>query len=196
VRERDELVVDHLGLVASRTRVFLTRWPMAWREWSFEDILQLGLEGLIDAAQRFDRSREIKFSTYAVHRIDGAIWDGCRGNRWFTGQKRDAQTRPEASLDEPVISRGNGTQAAYLLQDVIPGGIEPEQELSLEMDVEVLHQAFDRADLSTRELYILERYYWDEALLGDIGDELGISESRACQIRGRAVVKLREAVAL
>ena len=51
------------------------------------------------------------------------------------------------------------------------------------------------SQLSERESKILEMYFWDGLVLGSIGKSLGISESRATQIRNRALKKLRALLA-
>jgi RNA polymerase sigma factor for flagellar operon FliA len=44
----------------------------------FDDLLSAGREGLLDAARRYDPSRDISFRTYANHRIRGAMLDNVR----------------------------------------------------------------------------------------------------------------------
>src|SRR5437016_7309115 len=46
------------------------------------DLISYGLGGLISAIERFDMSREIKFETYAITRIRGAIIDELRTLDW------------------------------------------------------------------------------------------------------------------
>ena len=46
------------------------------------DLISYGLLGLINAIERFDPSREIKFETYAITRIKGAIIDELRALDW------------------------------------------------------------------------------------------------------------------
>jgi RNA polymerase sigma factor FliA len=46
------------------------------------DLISYGLLGLIDAIERFDLEREIKFETYAIARIKGAIVDELRAQDW------------------------------------------------------------------------------------------------------------------
>lgn len=48
----------------------------------FDDLVSFGVFGLMDAIEKFDPSRGIKFETYAIARIRGAILDGLRGNDW------------------------------------------------------------------------------------------------------------------
>jgi RNA polymerase sigma factor for flagellar operon FliA len=48
----------------------------------FDDLVSYGVFGLMDAIEKFDTSRGIKFETYAIARIRGAILDGLRSNDW------------------------------------------------------------------------------------------------------------------
>ena len=64
---RNQLIEQNLGLVKSIARRFLGRGHEA------EDLFQIGCIGLIRAAERFDSSFGVKFSTYAVPMIMGEI---------------------------------------------------------------------------------------------------------------------------
>jgi RNA polymerase sigma factor FliA len=48
----------------------------------YDDLVSFGVFGLLDAIEKFDPSRGIKFETYAIARIRGAILDGLRSNDW------------------------------------------------------------------------------------------------------------------
>ncbi|RPJ84574.1 MAG: sigma-70 family RNA polymerase sigma factor, partial [Acidobacteria bacterium] len=52
------------------------------------DLVQDGVLGLIDAAQRFDESRGIKFETFAERRVRGAMIDALRREAWPRGVRR------------------------------------------------------------------------------------------------------------
>jgi RNA polymerase sigma factor for flagellar operon FliA len=52
------------------------------------DLVQDGVIGLIDAAQRFDEGRGIKFETFAERRIRGAMIDALRKDAWPRGVRR------------------------------------------------------------------------------------------------------------
>lgn len=64
---REKIVEDNTGLVWSVVRRFLGRGHDA------EDLFQIGCIGLIKAIQKFDRSYDVRFSTYAVPMIMGEI---------------------------------------------------------------------------------------------------------------------------
>lgn len=79
---RDEIFARHAALVESVSRSFV-RQGAAERD----DLLQVGYLGLLAAIERFDPSREVKFSTYASHCVDGEI-------RHFLRDKTESIRRP------------------------------------------------------------------------------------------------------
>lgn len=83
--ERDALAAKYLPLVrtvAGRLAVALPPHVDA------DDLLSYGLFGLLDALDRFDESRGVRFETYASARIRGAIIDGLRSEQWAPAQYR------------------------------------------------------------------------------------------------------------
>ncbi|WP_026286128.1 FliA/WhiG family RNA polymerase sigma factor [Salsuginibacillus kocurii] len=54
-----------------------------------EELISHGLIGLYDALEKFDRSRDLKFDTYASFRVRGAIIDGLRREDWLPRSVRD-----------------------------------------------------------------------------------------------------------
>jgi len=67
------------------------------------DLVQDGVIGLIDAAQRFDQDRGIKFETFAERRVRGAMIDALRREAWPRGvrrQRRELEAAREALRNE------------------------------------------------------------------------------------------------
>jgi len=64
------------------------------------DLISYGMFGLIDAIDKFDLEREIKFETYAVNRIRGAILDELRALDWVPRSVRARAREIQRSLDE------------------------------------------------------------------------------------------------
>lgn len=58
-----------------------------------DDLVSSGVVGLLDAADRFDPSRGIKFKTYAEFRIRGTMLDYLREMDWFPRSIRQSSTR-------------------------------------------------------------------------------------------------------
>jgi RNA polymerase sigma factor for flagellar operon FliA len=76
---REQLIVEYSPLVkyvAGRVAIGLP--PNV----EFDDLVSYGIFGLMDAIDKFDPERGIKFETYAIARIRGAIMDGLRTNDW------------------------------------------------------------------------------------------------------------------
>src|SRR3954462_2369192 len=69
------------------------------------DLVQDGVIGLIDAAQRFDEARGIKFETFAERRIRGAMIDALRRDAWPRGVRRQ---RRELEAAREVLRRELG----------------------------------------------------------------------------------------
>jgi RNA polymerase sigma factor for flagellar operon FliA len=73
------------------------------------DLINAGVIGLIDAIEKFDASKQIKFKTYAEFRIRGAILDELRSMDWVPRSVRqkarkveDAYSRLEYNLGRPA----------------------------------------------------------------------------------------------
>jgi RNA polymerase sigma factor for flagellar operon FliA len=75
----DELVRAHLPLVNSIVAQVAVQFP---RHVDPRELAQAGSLGLVQAAQRFDESRQVPFRVYASHRIRGAILDAVRKADW------------------------------------------------------------------------------------------------------------------
>jgi RNA polymerase sigma factor for flagellar operon FliA len=76
---RDELIVHYAHLVkyvANRLAINLSSVV------EVDELISYGIEGLIDAIEKFDHKRNIKFETYAITRIRGSIIDGLRAMDW------------------------------------------------------------------------------------------------------------------
>ena len=90
---RDELVLKHLPLVkiiASRVRENL---PV---HVDLDDLVHAGILGLFDAASKFDMDKQVAFSSYAKHRIKGAILDSLRQLDWASRDLRRRHREIEA----------------------------------------------------------------------------------------------------
>ena len=77
---RDKLIVQYIYLaryVVGRIKVNL---PPSF---SFDDVVSFGIEGLIDAIEKYHPSKGAKFESYALMRIRGAIIDKIRSSDWL-----------------------------------------------------------------------------------------------------------------
>jgi RNA polymerase sigma factor FliA len=100
-RLRDELIVRYSSLVDFvAARVARGVPPMI----EHADLVSYGVFGLIDAIEKFDPERHIKFETYAVSRIKGAVIDELRSVDWVP-----RSVRAKARLVERAFSELQGT---------------------------------------------------------------------------------------
>jgi RNA polymerase sigma factor FliA len=194
------------------------------------DLASYGMFGLIDAIERFDLSRGIKFETYAIPRIRGAIIDELRSLDWvprsvrfkarevekaytvIEAREKRAPTDAEVAehlgtsvdelhdiinqisfvsvmaLDEMVSGeRGEGISLIDTLADISTS------DLGLGLETSELRAMLSTAinQLSDREKLVVVLYYFEGLTLAEIGEVLGVTESRVCQIHTKAVGQLR-----
>ncbi len=72
----------------------------------FDDLVGFGVFGLFDAIEKFDPSKHVKFKTYAVTRIRGAILDELRSIDWVPRSVRQKAREVEETLRELEASLG------------------------------------------------------------------------------------------
>ncbi len=93
------------------------------------------------------------------------------------------------SLDENLsVKDNNGVKLSELISD--PGSPDPFELVLKEEGKTFLAAAIE--SLSEKEKLLLALYYQEGLNLREIGDVLGVSESRVCQIHGRAIARLRK----
>jgi RNA polymerase sigma factor FliA len=101
---RKKLILDHLPLVKHVLSHVAAHLPTHVDR---EDLLQAGTLGLIDATDRFDPGRNVRFHTYAMMRIRGAMLDLLRSADWLPRSVR-SKLRRVASISaklEQEVSR-------------------------------------------------------------------------------------------
>jgi RNA polymerase sigma factor for flagellar operon FliA len=199
------------------------------------DLVSYGLLGQISAIERYDPGRDIKFETYAIVRIKGAIIDELRALDWVPRSVRSrareieraiseleaklgqAPTDEEiaakvgisvdelneslgdisrssiAALDELWSVSGEGDQVS--LMDTIEDTTGPRPADALD-EVELREALADAiARLPEREKLVVTLYYYEELTLREIGEVLGVTESRVSQLHTKAVQRLKSRLA-
>lgn len=94
---REKLILEYAPLVkiiAGRLSMYLGY------NVEYEDLVSYGIFGLIDAIDKFDFGKGIKFETYASLRIRGSILDQIRKMDWIPRSLRQKQKRLDAALSE------------------------------------------------------------------------------------------------
>src|SRR5205823_8985180 len=77
--ERETLIVEHLSLIKHVAHRVATRLPASVE---IGDLVNAGVLGLLDAVDKFEPERGVKFKTYAELRVRGAIIDSLRNLDW------------------------------------------------------------------------------------------------------------------
>jgi RNA polymerase sigma factor for flagellar operon FliA len=140
-RARERLVVAYSPLVKYVAGRMGSGLPAHVEE---ADLISYGLTGLISAIERFDLGREIKFETYAITRIRGAIIDELRNLDWVP---RSVRARARA------IERANMKLEAQLRRAPTDEEMASELELSLEGFQEALLQISNSTIVALDELW-------------------------------------------
>jgi len=163
------------------------------------DLVSYGLLGLIGAIERFDPERDIKFETYAIARIKGSIIDELRSMDWVPRSVRarardiertiEISRSPIAALDELWAGSTGGDPVALI--DTLEDPEAPEPQLAMAQTElrEALGEAISR--LPEREKLVVTLYYYEELTLREIGEVLGVTESRVSQLHTKAILRLK-----
>ncbi|MBB6452899.1 RNA polymerase sigma factor for flagellar operon FliA [Salirhabdus euzebyi] len=93
----NELVVQYMPLVDYHVNRISAHLP---KNVSKQEIKSLGFIGLVDALEKFDSKRDLKFDTYASFRIRGAIIDGLRKEDWLPRTVRDRAKQIEVIAEK------------------------------------------------------------------------------------------------
>lgn len=100
---REKLILEYaplVKLVAGRLSMYLGY------NVEYDDLVGYGIFGLIDAIDKFDSMKEVKFETYASLRIRGAILDQIRKMDWIPRTIRQRQKRMDAAIREIEAAKG------------------------------------------------------------------------------------------
>jgi len=95
--KRDRVVLEHLALVRAIAVRVHENLPV---HVDLDDLVHAGILGLFDAASKFNPDKQVVFSSYAKHRIKGAILDSLRQLDWASRDMRRRHKQVEAATRE------------------------------------------------------------------------------------------------
>ncbi len=199
------------------------------------DLISYGLVGLIGAIERFEPERGIKFETFAMTRIRGAIIDELRSLDWVPRSVRSRAREIEAAqaklehvlqrapteaelaaklnmteeelqsalleianssvyaLDELwTVSDSSGDQVSLLDTIADDSAADPQEALASTEVKDLLTEAI--GGLPEREQLVVALYYYENLTLREIGEVLGVTESRVSQLHTKAVMRLKSSL--
>jgi RNA polymerase sigma factor for flagellar operon FliA len=155
------------------------------------DVYSFGLLGLLDAVDKFRPELGHRFETYGSRRIRGAMSDGIRSLQWLPRRANQAASRvieKVVTIDFQTARTPVGVRLEDTLKD--PDAQEVSAGLELAADHEEVLEAVEL--LPEREAFVVKAHYYQDRRLADIGAELGVTESRVCQLHRRALTMLRD----
>lgn len=100
---REKLILEYaplVKLVAGRLSMYLGY------NVEYDDLVSYGIFGLIDAIDKFDFNKDVKFETYASLRIRGSILDQIRKMDWIPRTVRQRQKQMDAAMKEVELEKG------------------------------------------------------------------------------------------
>lgn len=220
----EQLVLNHLPLIQTIAKRLVKRLPPSVE---VEELVNIGVLGLMDAWERFDSSKGVPFKSYAEMRIKGQMIDALRSDdivprsvrrkhnrltqersqltlrlgrtpsreevrnqldltpKAFDKFESDSHIAKVASLDAPTSE----DSTTPLVETISLGENTAEDTFSDKQLRMAVAQAVEV--LPERERMVVTMYYVQRMTLREIGTELGVTESRACQIRGQGVKRLK-----
>lgn len=184
---RERLICHYLPMVDFLAAPFSRRVPVSYRG----DLVSFGVIGLMDAVDKFEPSLGFRFETYGSCRIKGSISDGIRALAWLP---RGASRRASRVIEKviPVDFQAARSSDGSRLQDSLSDRTDalPFDAMETAADHEEVIQALHA--LPDRERRVIVDYYYGLRQLKDIGKDLGVTESRVCQLHRRALRQLEQ----
>ena len=152
-KDRNQLIMRYVPLVKNVVGRMTSRLPSQFVD--KEDLLHVGIIGLMSALEKYDASRDVQFETYARFRIRGAILDEMRARDWVPRSTR---------------SKENKLDKAFATLQVKLGRFPTEEEIAdfLALSLDDYYQLLDQ----TRSVSLIS----SEDLPGDYLDKLSQDE--------------------
>ena len=216
--DRDQLIEQHRSYARALAIKVMQGLPV---QVDLQDLVAYGEVGLIEAAERFDPTRGVAFTTFSYYRIKGAIYDGLREMGYFTrastGRARfaaNANDLAQAAADDEQVHSEAGAPSVddeiNFTQSLIDALI-PAYFLSLESDTmpEIVDQhGLSMAQIEDREVFgfvleafkelsaderqLLDAIYFKHRSMTSLATEQGISKSWISRLHSRAIQHLRD----
>lgn len=227
---REKLANKYIHLVKYVINRLLSSSRIESEVLDYDDLFSCGVMGLLSALDGFDLSREVKFVTYSIPRIRGAIIDELRAVDWIPRSLRQRVNQLQATFQEleqelqrPASEREVAERLGVdpdtlnsLLQDASRAAVlsldeilrisddstttrgevtpsidleDPRRQIQREQIVDILTNAIE--NLPEKERLVVIMYYNEELTLREIGEVLGVTESRTCQLHTKAMMRLR-----
>lgn len=215
--DRERLFEDNLKLVKSIAQHICVRLPAGY---ALDDLIQVGLIGLLEASKVYDSALGASFKSYASIRVRGAIMDELRRQSWVprsvqqksrklsqaiqkvegrlgrAASDREIAAQMDESLDDYFETLEMVSGCTVFSLDDEDNSFEPASEDEIQLnnihdDAVKKKLAEIIGNLPYQEKMVVALYYDKELNLKEIGEVLEVSESRVCQIHSQAVSRMR-----
>lgn len=221
--QRDRVILEHLPLVKAIAVRVHENLPV---HVDLDDLVHAGILGLFDAVTKYNPDKKVAFSSYAKHRIKGAILDSLRQLDWASRDLRrrhkqveaatrslaatlqrnptEAEVAAKLGLEEHrwrqmmidlrnvglISASTRGNESEDLPPPDFPSKPEtqPDRMCAHEQLRDVLSDAMQALPERYQKVVVL--YYTNEMTMKEIGNILGINESRVSQIHKSALEKM------
>jgi RNA polymerase sigma factor FliA len=223
---RNRLIERYLPLVRYNAERVWAKLPEGV---DLNDLISAGVFGLMDAIDAFDIDRGVKFETYCVPRIRGAMLDELRTMDWVPRLVRSKASKLEAARKEIEARVGRPPTDSELAAKMSLSAEEFDKLkteacavnlISLNKkwyetdsykdvrEIDILEdgkgedptEGIQKRDLmrlvtkglNRNERLIIILYYYEELTMKEIGNTLGLSESRVSQMHSSIVARLKD----
>lgn len=223
---RNALIEKYLPLVRYNAERVWAKLPDGV---DLNDLISAGVFGLMDAIEAFDLTRGVKFETYCVPRIRGAMLDELRTMDWVPRLVRSKASKVEAArklaeaefgrppsdvevaakmqipLEEYEVMKAEASAVSLISLnkkwyetdsykdvreiDIIEDtkGLDPTNSIQKRDVMKLVTKGLNR-----NERLIIILYYYEELTMKEIGNTLGLSESRVSQMHSSIVARLKD----
>ncbi|GAB4023501.1 MAG: RNA polymerase sigma factor WhiG [Bdellovibrio sp.] len=180
-----------------------------------DDLISAGVIGLMQSFETFESDKNVKFKTYAEHRIRGSMLDEIRkcdwASRYYRDQIKELKKLSKKMINErgeidnvqlqrhlklsdykyyELLKKVEKTEKVINFEELIYAQDETESQLNRLMVIDNI----DR--LNENEQKVIHSYYFDQKSMKEIANELSLSESRISQIHKKAISLIREDIDL
>ena len=204
---RNRLITENMGLVVSVAKRYIGRGQ------DLEDLVQIGLIGLIKAVDRFDMSYDVMFSTYSVPLIQGEIRRFLRDDGIVKVSRNLKTIHYKAEKFRQEFQRTNGReptveeiceQTGSTMEDLVMA-MESAAEISDIDDMGELQNSRREEDIVVEKLYVKQLLdtlsdkekklitlrYFREKTQGETGRILGMSQVQVSRLEKKILGRLR-----
>jgi RNA polymerase sigma factor FliA len=152
----------------------------------FDDLVAVGLVGVMDAYERFDPGRGVGFYAFASPRIAGAMVDAMRQVDWVPRSVRDKGAEVSEPLPLDAEPAGPGSSLYDMLADDVG---DPAEVVTMRETAGELSDAVGRLPASHQR--VIHLHFVVGLTVTEIGRVMGFTQGRASQIKTEALHRLR-----